>query len=97
MYHSPQGRNPNTERNHQPWHNGSITEAKRMIRILECKQSGQFKRARNAYSDLLYKTRANYYKNAIGEAKDNRKALYSITNTLLGNTRNIVYQITRLQ
>ena len=79
-----------TERNHQPWHNRSITEAKRRLRRLEHKQSSQCKRVRNTYSDLLYKTRANYYKSAISEAKDNSKALYRITNTLLGNTRNIV-------
>ena len=30
------------------------------------------------------------FKNAISEAKDNSKALYRITETLLGNTRNIV-------
>ena len=79
-----------TERNHQPWNNRSITEAKRRLCRLERKQSGQFKRERNTYGNLLYKTRANYYKNAIGETKDNSKALYRITNILLDNTRNIV-------
>ena len=58
--HAPPTTRVVTERNHQPWHNRSITDRK---------QSSQSKRARNTYSDLLYKTRANYYKNAIGEAK----------------------------
>ena len=51
-----------TECNYQPWHNLDITEAKRRLRKLGRKQSSQFKRARNTYSDLLYKTRAHYYK-----------------------------------
>ena len=54
--HAPFASRVVTERNHQPWQNRSITEAKRRIRRRERKHSSQFRRARNVYSDLLYKT-----------------------------------------
>ena len=91
--HAPQHTRTVTDRINQPWYNREITVARRDLRKRERQDCKDFIIFRNNYRNLLHRTKREFYQRSIqtiADSKNNSKALYNITNTLIGKVRKSV-------
>ena len=83
-----------TVRPKTPWHTEDLSRAKRELRSAERRWQKTrlvvhrqiFTTLRNAYHQQLAATKSNHYRTIIHEAVNNVKAMYSVTNDLLGRS-----------
>ena len=83
-----------TVRPKTPWHTEDLSRAKRELRCAERRWQKTrlvvhrhiFTTHRNAYHQQLASTKSNHYRTIIHEAANNVKAMYSVTNDLLGRS-----------
>ena len=83
-----------TVRPKKPWHTEDLSRAKRELRCAERRWQKTrlvvhrqiFTTHRNAYHQQLASTKSNHYRTIIHEDANNVKAMYSVTNDLLGRS-----------
>ena len=91
--HAPVRTRTVTDHNHQPCYNGEIAAARRELRRKERQGCKDFRIYRNKFCNLLHFTKHQFYKRSIQtitESKDNIKALYKITDSLIGKDQKLV-------
>ncbi len=93
--HAPLQSNVMAIRPTVPWYNQEIKDAKRIRRGLERKMNqtdskddiAAFKAKRNSVCCMLYSAQKDHYTNVIEKSGGNQKALFKVTNSLLGKNQ----------